>query len=363
MKYKDNFSPDWYSAPGETVLDFLEEKNLSISDFAFQMAENIENSQKLISGRVKINLEIAQKLEKVLGAPAKFWINRESQYREDIARYKSKFSSVEDQAWLDEIPVKDMIRFGWIDKTNFQVNKIGECLNFFSMPNIEAWREYYNPIFQMTAYRTSLSFDSQSGVVAAWLRQGEIEGNKLECKPWSPAKFKLALPKIRSLTTQKDPTKFLPQLVDLCADCGVATVIVRAPSGCRASGATRFISDTKALLLLSFRYLSDDHFWFTFFHEAGHLLLHGKKATFLESSDFLSSNDEQEANEFAATVVIPHEFQSEFLNLRVNGREVVRFARRAGICPGLVVGQLQHLGLIRRNQLNNLKRRFRWKNS
>ena len=48
------------------------------------------------------------------------------------------------------------------------------------------------------------------------------------------------------------------------------------------------------------------------------------------------------------------------LDLGLNGREVIRLARLAGVSPGIVVGQLQHISKIERNQLNSLKERFRW---
>ncbi len=162
------------------------------------------------------------------------------------------------------------------------------------------------------------------------------------------------------LTRKRDPKLFIPELKRRCAECGVAVVIVRAPTGCRASGATRFLSRDKALLLLSFRYLSDDHFWFTFFHEAGHLLLHGKSALFLEGPNMLSTKEEEEASGFAARTLIPSEFRPGLLDLGVDGRQVIRFARLVGVSPGVVVGQLQYLRRLSPRQLNNLKTRFRW---
>ncbi len=115
--------------------------------------------------------------------------------------------------------------------------------------------------------------------------------------------------------------------------------------------------------MLSFRYLSDDHFWFTFFHEAGHLLLHGKDLLFLEVADEISDQKEREANEFAARMLVPFEFESELLQLRADAIEVIRFARSVGVSPGIIVGQLQHLGLVPPSHLNRLKRRFRWKSA
>jgi Zn-dependent peptidase ImmA (M78 family) len=112
--------------------------------------------------------------------------------------------------------------------------------------------------------------------------------------------------------------------------------------------------------MLSFRYLSDDHFWFSFFHEAGHLTLHNNKSIFLEGGDFCTGSEEDEANQFASQQLVPDEYQEEMRNLPVNMRAVVRFARKIGISPGIVVGQLQHLGIFTRRQLNDLKVKFKW---
>ena len=111
--------------------------------------------------------------------------------------------------------------------------------------------------------------------------------------------------------------------------------------------------------MLSFRYLTDDHFWFTFFHESGHLLLHNKRL-FLEGAETPDTAEELEANEFAARTLVPLSFYSEMLSLPTANLEVIRFARRTGVSPGIIVGQLQHEGRLPRNWLNGLKRRYRW---
>jgi hypothetical protein len=162
------------------------------------------------------------------------------------------------------------------------------------------------------------------------------------------------------LTKKRDPSAFIPALQQTCSSCGVAVVIVRSPNGCRASGVTRFLSNEKALLQLSFRYLSDDQFWFTFFHEAGHLLLHGVDGLFLEGLENESSRQEVEANEFAENILIPGEAKSALERLPLDARSIVRFAKKIGISPGIVVGQLQYHQRIRPSHFNGLKSRFRW---
>jgi Zn-dependent peptidase ImmA (M78 family) len=165
-----------------------------------------------------------------------------------------------------------------------------------------------------------------------------------------------------------DPTKFLPQLRERCAVVGVAVVALRAPMGCRASGAARFVTRDRALLLLSFRHLIDDQLWFTFFHEAGHLLLHDRTQVFVDEepgtdkaeAEDLYSLREREANAFAMNALIPPEVRPRLRTLHTDAKAILRFATELKIAPGIVVGQLQRLDRLRPNQLNTLKRRFVW---
>jgi HTH-type transcriptional regulator/antitoxin HigA len=348
-----DFQPNWASIPGNTINDILQEQKLSLSGFAQKMNTTTEYIENLILGNITITNTVASQLAQTLGSSQEFWIRREKQYREAAERLKME----EGAAWLKELPVADMIKNGWIENAK---DKVSECLKFFGVPDVRSWRSEYANLVQESAFRTSTTFSSEFGSVATWLRRGEVLGSDIKCKNWNEKLFAEKLPAIKSLTRKKNPKDFLPELVKLCADCGVAVVIAKTPNGCRASGATRFIADNKALLLLSFRYLSDDHFWFTFFHEAGHLVLHNKKKVFIETDSKTASNEEAEANAFAGEILIPNELHQELSKLRGNKRSLISFAMKAGVSPGIVVGQLQHFGYIEPRYLNAYKRRYDW---
>jgi Zn-dependent peptidase ImmA (M78 family) len=253
-----------------------------------------------------------------------------------------------------------MVRFGWIRSTESLEERFSACLNFFGVADLNEWHDRYRGVQDVVAFRTSGSFESQPGAVAAWIRQGEIEAAKIDTRKWNAAKFEKVLPAIRKLTKKKDPQVFLPELIRLCADCGVAIVIARAPEGCRASGATKFLSADKALVMLSFRHRTDDHFWFTFFHEAGHLLLHGTGALFVEDPNLVTTHEEEEANQFAMDVLVPEEFRTEMLDLPKIPKVITKFAVRVGVSRGIIVGQLQHHGRIAHKDLNFMKARYAW---
>jgi HTH-type transcriptional regulator/antitoxin HigA len=351
----DNFLPRWASPPGDTISELLAFKDLGLADFARVLQISRDKANALISGQGVITASLARLLEQHVGGSVTFWLSRESQYRQDISRIQRETES--DSEWLREFPISEMRKFGWISPSN--TNITDELLHFFDVIDVPAWRVKYRDIVESVAFRTSPSFESELGAIAAWIRQGERQSETIHCGRWTPARFKRALFDIRQLTRKKNPASFIPELQTICAACGVAVVVLRSPTGCRASGATFFLSPEKAMILLSFRYLSDDHFWFTFFHEAGHLLLHERTTLFVEGAEIPSDDDEErEANQFAADVLIPREFRDAMLRLPVNGIAVIQFAREIGVSPGIVVGQLQHHGRFTHRQLNNLKRRF-----
>ncbi len=350
------FQPNWVSPPGETIADVLRERKLTVGEFSQRIGQTQEQTAELLLGHSKITLGLARRLSDVLGGSVEFWMARDFRYHQQIAK-----PGLIDNAWLRELPLADMVRLGWIREAPEPSQQLADCLTFFGVPNIAAWHRAFGELEQKFAFRTSPSFESRPAAVAAWLRQGELEAEKIDCAPWNAQHFQAALSEIRGLTREKDPEVFLPELQRICAQAGVAVVIVRAPADCHASGATRFVTPQKAMLLLSFRFLSDDQFWFSFFHEAGHILLHGKQEVFIEGIETPNASPEQEANEFAASTLVPPQYESELMRVRSNKYDLVRFARRIGVSPGIVVGQLQHYGKIKHNHFNGLKRRYTWK--
>ncbi len=349
------FTPDWISPPGETIADILDTKGMSVVQLARQLENSPEEVQQLILGQLSLTRSIAQRLAATIGGSADFWLARDARYQSTIADLE------QEQTWLRGLPVRDMTKYGWITLRGSPSERVAQCLRFFGVGGVKSWFSTYEPLVrEEVAYRTSPTFESDLGALSSWLRQGEIEAHRIKCEEWDHAQFRRTLERTRELTREEDPERFIPRLQKLCAQSGVAVVVLRAPQGCRASGATRFLSSGKALMLLSMRHLSDDHFWFSFFHEAGHLALHGKTEIFLEFDNTKKTGQEGEANRFAEDVLIPPQYRQEMLSLPVNGRQVMRFARKIGIAPGLVVGQLQHVGRLERRQLNNLKRRYSW---
>src|SRR5258706_13874922 len=129
MTEAHSFQPDWVSAPGETIADILEEHSLSPTEFASRLGSTVAYTEELIQGKAVVTPEIARKLSLVLGTSEEFWRARESHFRFEVSRLQRGSPSREGEAWLDELPLKDMLAFGWI-KVAPGVEYLEACLRY-----------------------------------------------------------------------------------------------------------------------------------------------------------------------------------------------------------------------------------------
>jgi len=239
-----------------------------------------------------------------------------------------------------------------VASTGDKITRLEQLLRFFGVADRTAWERIW--LTPVASFRRSKAFQVNPGAVATWLRLGELEAQRLECQLYDASRFRQALQKIRILTPM-DPAISYPRIVRLCADAGVAVVVVKEVKGCRATGAARWLTPTKALIQLSLRHKWEDIFWFALFHEAGHVLLHSKKETFIH--DDQDDEVEREANQFAATALIPPAYESRLRSV-VAPAEAKILANDLGIAPAIVVGRLQNERIFDWNQGNSLRRRF-----
>lgn len=357
---QNQYTPDYVSPPGETLEEILEERNMTQTELAERMGRPKKTISEIINGKAAITPDTALQLERVLGIKSGFWNNRERHYREALARQEEQERLSKQVEWLDQIPVEEMVKKKWIQSYQDKVEQLQEVLNFFGVASPDQWQIALGGAH--VYFRKSNAFQSNPSAVAAWLRRGEIEASRINCAPYSANKFKETLQQVRALTVEP-PEIFQSAVVRLCAAAGVAVVFLPELSKTRTCGATQWLSHDKALIQLSLRYKTDDHLWFTFFHEAGHILLHPKRNVFIEFEGKQEDKEENEADTFSANLLIPPDKWKRFLTSGQKKSEVViqQFASEIGIAPGIVVGRLQHREkVLPPNLCNGLKRKLRW---
>jgi HTH-type transcriptional regulator / antitoxin HigA len=352
--------PNFVTPPGDTLAELLEEKGMTQSELAQRMKRPLKTINEIIRGKKELTAETAVQLERVLGAPAQFWLNREQRYREYLARQTADTELQLQQSWLDLFPIRDMQAKGWLPRSQNRPELLVNLLQFFGLATPDSWGDVWQGC--LVSYRKTAAFSSSDHALSVWLRQGELQAQQIHCAPYNEALFKRLLTgDIRGLTCET-PEEFAPQLIEMCAAAGVAVVFVPQVAGARVSGATRWLTKDKALIQLSLRYKTNDHFWFTFFHEAGHIVKHGKREIFINVEDGANDQKEQEANQFAADTLIPPVAYAGFTQGKKSYSKaaVSQFAKEIGIAPGIVVGRLQYDQKLPYTHLNQLKEKFIW---
>jgi HTH-type transcriptional regulator / antitoxin HigA len=358
----NKFNPDYIIPPGDTLVELLEHYGMTQAELANRIDKTSKTVNEIIKGKAPITPETALQLEKVFKVSAAFWNNLESNYRQLLAKKEEEEYLQAQIEELKKFPIAFMVQQGWINGHKDKVKQIEELFKFFGVASFESFRKvsevsFVNP---EAAFRKTTVFENSSESVAVWLRQGEIESREIECEPYNEKAFKEALKEIRGLTLET-PDKFVPKLMKLCSGSGVAVVFVPETPKSRVSGAAKWLNSKKALIQLSLRYKTNDHLWFTFFHEAGHILLHSKKSTYLE---FKEKEDEyeDEANTFASDFLVPTTKYKTFVNKGAFTEQSIKmFASELKIAPGIIVGRLQHDGIIPyQTFLNKLKISYVW---
>lgn len=346
----NQYRPDYVSAPGETLADILEERGLSQSELAERTGRPLKTINEIIKGKTALTPDTSIQLERVLGIVAEFWNQREANYRSYLARNKERADLDSHSDWLKEFPIRDMINRGWIpDSRKSKTSQIIQLLNFFGVATPDQWVEGWTK--QRLAFRKSMKLPIKVEATCVWLRKGEIEAEKIECKPYSREKLLAALPVIRKLTLEKDPKKFKPVLKNILSDVGIAIVFVEPFVGISIYGASKWLTASKAMIQLSGRGKYDDLFWFTLFHELNHILHHSKKELFVhfdKKTEVPRGPEEDEADKHAEEQLLPsadfENWMSKHYNIAAN--DVIAFAKEQGISPGIVVGRLANRGHI-----------------
>jgi len=351
------YDPDYAVHPGEILQEMLEARNMKHGDLAERCGLTPKTVSQIIHGKAPITPETAVKLERVLGISAKLWGNLETNYQVFQARLADRYHLQGNEKWIEEFPIKQLVQRRILQQRKSTVEMMEQLLEFLGVGSIQAWEDRVAEL--EVAFRRSPSFQGSPASVATWLRIGELRAAGIDCARYDKSEFANALSKIRGLTCE-DPHVFDPDMKRLCARAGVALILVKELPKTHLSGATRWLDKgNKALIVLSLRHKSDDHFWFSFFHEAGHILLHGKKTVFLDEEVMEMDGQEEQANRFAANLLIPRAKYDKFAAKgRFSSSAVQSFASKLGIAPGIVVGRLQFDQIIPYGHLNNLKRMF-----
>ncbi len=294
------------SPPGDTLKDTIDAQKITQADLAKRMKRPTKTINEIIKGKASITPDTAIQLQRVLGISSEFWMEREKEYRLELAEIKEAERLFSAKDWLVNFPLAQMKSLGWIDySSNNIVEKFEAILSFFAISNKEAFDNYYGEKY-INSFATRMNDKMETNyAVAAWLRKGHLQAKKIVTHPYNKTKFVNSLNEIKLIMSEQ-PENFFENLQNLCSNSGVLVVHTPCLPKANIHGSTFWINNNP-VIQLSNQYKRNDIFWFTFFHEVGHILKHKKTDVFIEGLEYseLGKIKEKEADQFATDYTLP----------------------------------------------------------
>lgn len=336
---KTGFFPVVAIAPGETIKENIEFLGMTQEELAQRLNITGKHLSHIINGKAPITYETAIGLETVIGPSASFWMNLENNYQLHMARLKNQQNAKEELDILKAIPYKAMSSLGWVKETVDHNERVLEARKYYGVNNLTLINDCYTTMFR----KQKSTYEISDLATITWLRKVELVALDDQVGLFDKGKLRTLIPKFRALTMLK-PEEFYPQLRALCANCGVTLVVVSALPKTYISGATLW-KKKKPIVALSLRGKRIDSFWFTFFHEIAYLIHHPNNQIHIL---YEQNHKEEQADQMAADYLIPvKEYQSFVQNEPYQDIRLIElFAKKLGIAPYIIIGRLQHDGLL-----------------
>ncbi len=358
MRIKEHVNSNLAIPPGEYLAAIIAEFGMTKKELAGRMNRPAPKLSAIFTGAKAITPETALQLEKVVGVPAHIWTGLEVEYRLTLVRNREvqELQRLHEQSQLvSKYCYPDLARAGFVSRKTKASDKVLELQHFFGVTDLRNIPELnrYQAAFRQGSGKRSPE------ATAAWLRIGELQAQKTQVTAFNKQKLHKTLTDIRGLT-RLNPEKFISKLRQSLSNSGIVLVLCPHLPRTYLQGAIFWLGQSKAVLMLSMRGRWADIFWFSLFHELGHLLLHSKKMIILEDENNIEkSQPEIEADNFAANYWIPVSEYKKFLKAGLFYAEAINaFADKLNIHPGIVVGRLQHDGYLEAAWQNKLRSKF-----
>ena len=355
---QSQLNADWISPPSESIARIAQINPEGLKEFLNLSSNNNIDGSGVVQNRVKITQIVATSLAISLGSTSEFWLERSRAYEEALTTRAQTLSGSLDTS------IFEMDILSYFDhefsRIEYGKNDFEKILHFFAIGTADELTSKYLDFGVEVDFHTSQAYSSENGAIAVWIRSVEQKSIMQQVCEYNESALTLAIPEMRSLVKLRKPSLYFEKLKSILNRCGIRLVYLPHPKKCPVSGVLIRRENEPPTIAVTFRYLSDDHFWFTFFHEIGHLLDNNsatQNETILLTEGEINSR-ENFADEYAYRVLIPENLEKALQKVALNKKAVIRLAIQNQLSPGIVVGQLQHMKRIPMSWMNGLKRRY-----
>lgn len=360
----NEFQPNWIYPPSKIVENFIILNKVDISSLHPEIQRILND---LVNKNIAIDAHISKILEETIGGTVQFWLNIQNQFTLNTLRIEN---SLVDNNFND---YKDLIaelkNTDWIPNSNYNYLDQVHLKSFFGISEFSILTKKY--IIQHNLrikFKNIGKYSSSELNIATLVRKAELEAKKqLITKQWDQTLFLEKLQEIKKLSRVKKFNDFKFDLQNICNQCGVAFIVLDTLNKSPIRGISKFINNHTGLIIITTKYNRDDIFWQTFFHEAGHLVLHSKEMVFTDQGDptekVTSEELETQADNFMLSKILSPYTNEDVIgmfNKRLmysdkvkSWKNINEIAKQINISPSLLAGILKLEGIIPYNYFTN----------
>jgi len=349
----NNLKPAIVYHPGEILLEELEERGITQSDFAEIINRPPKTINEIIKGKKSITPETANSIAAALDTSAEMWLGMQGEYDLYLVRQKqTNQDEVRQRAKIYSIfPIREMIKRKWLTREDIE-SLTQDVLSLFSVKNLTEFKKALNVEQPDVCFRKSDYGEKNENYLYVWRKLGEIKAKKINCQDFDKKGLKEFAKKIKHYSIDKDKKDVVKISAEL-KKLGVRLMFLPHFSKTKVDGAVFWIGK-KPVILMSLRYDRIDNFYFTLLHEIGHIILHNNKTFYDqtyssggdEKTEQSASQQEKAANDFAQTNLVPKNIRQEFENKPITSNLLLKQSKKLNIHPGLLVGALQYDGIL-----------------
>lgn len=340
--------------PGYYIKEIINESGLTQEDFAKRLGTTPKNLSVLLHGKQDLSIDMAAKLSRMLDTTVGYWLNLQQMYDELEAEVLSAQELTEERKVFEYLDYKYFREnFGLPDLPK-KIDKQIACLrSFLSLHSLTALKSRDLAV----NFRSESSDMNEANIVRANAMVQIAINCSLgkETPKFNKELFDQAVE--FALTQTENHENFLSAITSAFAAAGVDLIVLPSLTGSKVNGATKKI-DGKIMLMMNDRRHFADTFWFTLFHEIGHIMNGDYGVTFEDNKL------EDEADLYAQRKLIPQDEYEKFVeeNIIYTEKNIREFAKKINRDPGIVFGRLQNdrrIPFSEKNLSNKLRHKYK----
>lgn len=342
--------------PGYYISEIIDDMDITQEEFAVRLGTTPKTISKLVNCEAGISKDLAMKLSNMLNTSSDVWLNLQKQYDVQMIE-KKRIEELSSQIELvREIDYTFFVKNNLLPSTRDAIQKIQNLCSFLSVANLNIFtEEQYN-----LSFRNGIKTLQKKNILSSnvWVETATKIGRNYDAQKFDEKKLCETVNTIVELTN-KPLSETIDHIKKELLDCGVVLVMIPYLKNSGLHGFVKWFNKDKVLVAISDRRKYNDTFWFTFFHEMGHVFQRNiKDISYTWESDSIDEL-ENDADEYAQNMLIPNEEYQMFIKQnKFTSSSILTFSAQINRAPGIIVGRLQNDEIIKHSQHNKLKLRI-----